>query len=193
MISAANLEFLDQKLRVYDVDQGAWEQEPNGFAANARHVLTHLTKDMVGKDFSDVDLVRESIAPDSVQYALRLSRWSLVKGAYLAEVTDTEESVRSIAEKGLENLPWGFASFAGAVCLLAQNLHDMDHKKTRDRASKDTHDTMRSVSRLLIDSASIQSNQYGFSLVKAFDARLSVLRNRFNIPEPTKPQNRTRA
>jgi hypothetical protein len=38
MICAANLETIDQKLRVYDLRQGGWEQEPNGFEANARHV-----------------------------------------------------------------------------------------------------------------------------------------------------------
>lgn len=184
MISPANLETLAEKLRVYDVTQGAWEHEPNSFEANARHVLTHLSKDLVGKDFSDIDLVRGAIAPDSVQYALRLSRWASVDTSEIANITQKEEDLRDIAQDGLVDLPWGFASFAGAVGVLAQNLHDFDHANTKEKAIIDTFNSMRSASRLLINSASIQSYQYGFPIIEAFDARLTTLRNRFDIPEP---------
>lgn len=185
MISPVNLESMAEKLHVYDVDQGAWEQEGNGFEANARHVLTHLAKDVVGKDFTDVDLVRGAIAPDSIQYALRLSRWAGVGVSEIVEVTEVEEIARDFVEMDRVGLPWGFPSFAGAVNILAQNLHDIDHAKTREDALRGTYDAMRSTSRLLVNSASIQSHQHGFSLVDAFDARLATLRNRFGIPEPT--------
>jgi hypothetical protein len=75
MITASELESCAEKLRVYDVVQGGWEQEPNGFGANAGHVLTHLTKDLTNRNFSDSGIVRTALAPDSLQYALRLSRW----------------------------------------------------------------------------------------------------------------------
>jgi hypothetical protein len=58
------------KLWVYDVSDQAWEQEPNGFEVNASHVLTHLSKALWSKDFSDSNVVRTEIAPDSLQYAL---------------------------------------------------------------------------------------------------------------------------
>jgi hypothetical protein len=185
MISSDNLEVLAHKLHVYDIDQGAWEQEGNGFEANARHVLTHLAKDVVTKDFSDEDLVRGAIAPDSIQYALRLSRWAGVETDEILELTQKEEDIRDTAEDGLRDLPWGYASFAGAVGVLAGNLHDLDHASARDGAVRGTHKAMRSASRLLLNSASIQSYQYGFSITEAFDNRIAVLRRRFSIPEPT--------
>ena len=74
MIAQSELDQIDQKLRYYDVVQGAWEQEANGFEANANHVLTHLAKDLATKDFSDTEIVRDAIAPDSLAYGLRLAR-----------------------------------------------------------------------------------------------------------------------
>ena len=186
MINVAELEELAEKLRVYDVVQGAWEQEPNGFEANAGHVLTHLAKDIVGKNFNDPELVRTAIAPDSLQYGLRLARWSGIPVAGLVSVTMEEEHTRSGVERSMDyrKLPWGFASFAGGMQTLAQHLHEVGHKSTRDEAVYHTQASMRSASRLLINSASIQAHQLGFSFTGAFDDRLAFLRNRFGIPEP---------
>jgi len=78
MLAGDNLETCAAKLYTYDVAQGAWEQEPNGFKANANHVLTHLAKSLVAKNFGDAHTNKTEIAPDSVQYALRLARWSSV-------------------------------------------------------------------------------------------------------------------
>ncbi len=183
MISPANLDTMSEQLRVYDVDLQGWEHQSKGFGVNVRHVFTHLTKDLVGKDFSDEDLVRGAIAPDSIVYALRLSRWTNIDTDYVAKVTSKEEAIMDMAEMGLENLPWGFASFAGAVGLLATNLHDQDHEKTHQGAMLGAHNTMKSASRLLIHSAAIQSHQYGLSIMEAFDSRLTVLHDRFGIPK----------
>lgn len=186
MITADELRDASEKLRVYDVEQRAWEQEPNGFVANASHVLTHLTKDLLGKNFDDKDLVRTAIAPDSLQYGLRLARWSGIHVADLVSMTMVEEEIRSQVEESLNysKLPWGFASFAGGVRVLSMHLHDLGHIKEKDRALLARQDAMRSASRLLIDSASIQAHQSGFPLSKAFDNRLASLRERFGIPQP---------
>jgi hypothetical protein len=186
MITAANLEELAARLRVYDVDQEAWEQEPHGFEANTRHVLTHLAKDLVGKSFEDEDTVRTAIAPDSVQYGLRLARWSGISVSELAELSSTEEDIRSGVEESLghRKLPWGFGSFAAGMRTLALYLHDADHASTRENTIRGRQASMRSASRLLINSASIQSHQYGFSLPEEFDNRLVYLRKRFGIPQP---------
>jgi hypothetical protein len=186
MINTASLEVLAERLRVYDVDQAAWEQEPNGFEANASHVLTHLAKDLVGKNFADANLVRTAIAPDSVQYGLRLARWSGIPVADLVRVTGVEEDIRNEVEESFDfrKLPWGFASFAGGMRTLAIHLHDIDHQSERDDAMRYMHTSMRSASRLLINSASIQAHQLDFSLTNAFNDRLAFLRNRFGIPQP---------
>jgi hypothetical protein len=186
MITTANLEVLAEKLRVYDVDQQAWEQEPNGFEANAGHVLTHLVNNLVGKNFENEDLVRSAIAPDSLQYGLRLARWSGIHVADLVSVTMTEEHMRSQVEEslGYRKLPWGFASFAGGMHALSMHLHNMGHAREKDGAVHTRQAAMRSASRLLINSASVQAHQLDFSLIKAFDDRLSSLRARFGIPQP---------
>lgn len=186
MISPVNLELLSERLRVYDVDQGAWEQEPNGFDANVRHVLTHLAKDVATKDFTDRALVRGSIASDSLQYALRLGRWAGVRTVEMTEITGREESIKDFIEenRGITPLPVGFAAFVGAMGVLAQNLHDTDHESTHDIAMRNTYNAVRSTSRLLVLSSTVQSEHYNFGLMPAFDERLAVLRNRFGIPEP---------
>jgi len=186
MIYAEELEKMNESLRVYDVVQGVWEQEPNGPEANMRHVLTHLSKDLIGKDFTDKELVRTAIAPDSVAYGLRLGRWADLETSELVHMTAVEEDARNQAESGLPQLPNGFASFAGGMSILAQYLHELDHEKTRSdmQTRFATQTTMTSAARLLINSASIQSFQYGFTLVDAFEARLDSLRTRFKVPKP---------
>lgn len=188
MISAAELERLSQTLHVYDVDQRAWEQEGNGLEANARHVLTHMAKSLVTKDFSDPDVVRDEIAPDSIQYALRFGRWANIGIADLLKKTNKEEHARSDAEESLgRRPPMGFPSFVGATGVLAAHLHDLDHRSTREAALASAHEEIRSAARLLMDSANIQAFQFDFELEEAFDARLVVLRNRFGIPDPEQP------
>jgi len=190
MITNVNLEVLAEKLHTYDVDQEAWEQEANGFEANAGHVLTHLAKDLVGKNFDDEELVRTAIAPDSVQYGLRLARWSGIGIADVVTMGEAEEDIRSEVEASFDfkKLPWGFASFAGGMRTLAVHLHDAEHKSTREATLRGRQASMRSASRLLINSASIQSYQLNFSLPEAFDNRLAFLRNRFGIPQPQNTQ-----
>lgn len=184
MITTIDLERMDASLRVYDIYQGAWEQEPNGFESNTRHLLTHLAKDLAGKDFADDDLVRTAIAPDSVQYGLRLGRWAGVSIDHLARIKTRDQEVRSKVEVGLKDLPWGLACFVGATGILAQHLHDLDHAKNRDEALSNRSDTVGSAARLLIHSASIQAHQIGFPMTDAFDDRITFLRKRFGIPEP---------
>ncbi len=186
MIHKNTLEMFAEQLHVYDVDQGAWEQEPNGFEANVGHVLTHLAKDLTGKNFNDRVLVRSAIAPDSIQYGLRLARWSRINIADLVDMDEAEEDIRAEVENGFDSneLPFGFASFAGAMRTLAVHLHDINHESTREGALSNRPASMLSAARLLIDSASIQSFQFDFSLEEAFDARLSFLRDRFGIPHP---------
>lgn len=186
MISTSELEVLADKLYVYDVEQGAWEQEPNGIESNVAHTLTHLTKDLIRKDFTDVELVRDAIAPDSIQYALRLSRWADVRVSDINTLTAVEEAERSLVEAGLPNkLPMGFANFAGATAVLAEYTHNLGHNSTQEQTRLATRQVMKSAARQLVFSAAVQAYQYDFSLPDAFDARLGVLRERFGIPEPT--------
>ncbi|MEI9914456.1 MAG: hypothetical protein WDN66_05855 [Candidatus Saccharibacteria bacterium] len=150
------------------------EQEGNGFEANTRHVLTHLAKDVALKDFSDPELVETEIAPDAVQYALRLGRWSGVRTSDMTELTEKEDAVVDSIYSRMESLPFGLAPYIGAMGILAKNLHDSDHKKDREVALGRTYGDMRSASRLLVYAATTQAHQLGFGLVSAFDKRLML-------------------
>jgi hypothetical protein len=184
MLAKYELESLSDKMHVYDVDQGGWEQEANSIQANARHVLFHLTKDLVYKDFLDPVIVQTAIAPDSVQYALRLGRWVGLNPERL-HVSRSEILIAEELDPGSDQSPLHLTAFKEAVGILAGNLHDLDHKKTQADALRHQPDLFRQAGRMLIYSASIQSAEYDFNLVETFDDRLSGLRRRFNIPEPS--------
>lgn len=183
MIRPENLDIISERLKVYDVVQEGWEHEPKGIEVNFQHVLTHLAKDPGLKDFSDPELIRNTIAPDSLQYALRLGRWAGIHSVELS-MTETEISIPTSLQKHLGNLPPGVPSYMGATSILAKHLHDIDHKSTQFEAEQGRYDAMRSAARLLLNSAEVQAGHYNFNLVRAFDNRLRNLRERFGIPEP---------
>lgn len=183
MIEAGELERMSQTLWVYDVVQGAWEQEYKGFDANVGHVLFHLAKDLTSKDFRDETVVTTAIAPDSVQYALRLGRWGHQKvEALLPTVRTPHAAIRAADITRVELLPQ--AAHAEAISTIAMNLHGADHESTRREAQRQRPAMVRHAAGLLLLSADLQSQDYGFDLAKVFDDRLQSLRNRFGIPQP---------
>ncbi|MDB5163608.1 MAG: hypothetical protein JWS12_225 [Candidatus Saccharibacteria bacterium] len=185
MFTSAQLEICNQQLNTFDVVQGAWEQESNGFEANAHHVLTHLVRTLVGKDFNNADIVRSDIAPDSVQYALRLGRWIGLAPADLPFKDEVAPRVmiRGVATR-LGSLPWPTAAFAEATRNLAHNLHEFGHASTNEQARLDRKEHIGACAGMLLISADFQSNQYDFDLAQAFTERLDYLRNRFGIRHP---------
>lgn len=174
---------LTDKLTYYDVEQKAWEQEPNGFEANAHHVLTHLTKDVVNKDYTKRKLVEEEIAPDAVAYAIRLRRWAGIHPNQPVNWSVGTEQGSDLRRLG--RIPLNLAFTLEANALLATHLHDLDHHKTRERAIENRSQIISGASDLLIVSADAAANQYRFSIIEAFDNRLAQLRERFDIPQPT--------
>jgi hypothetical protein len=188
MLTVEDLEVCAEKLYVYDVEQGAWEQEPHGFEANAKHVLTHLAKDIVNKDFSSPELVQTAIAPDSMQYALRLGRWAGVEPQDMLVSPGDEWNVRRLIARQVSRHRGSVivhaTAFAEAMGELASNLHDLDHASTREVAIASRQDAMRETGRLLVNSARLQAEGHQFDLMEAFDARLAHLRERFGIPQP---------
>lgn len=183
MATQTELQACYDRLYTYDVTQGAWEQEPNGFEANAKHVLSHLVKDLITKDFNDPETVREEIAPDSLQYALRFARWADLSPTDIAYQERDKKIVDSTVTK-LGGVATHFAAFAEGAGTLARNLHDLDHASKRVEALEWRRPFMMVTSRMLMLSADLASETFDFDLVEAFDTRLAVLRVRFDIPEP---------
>jgi hypothetical protein len=185
MIIPEDLQACAEKLYVYDVEQRGWEQEGRGFEVNAHHVLTHLVKESLNKNFSDPDVVSGEIAPDAMQYAIRLGRWS---GLETSDLMPYAKGARYIAEHaGLRvgTVPVHWAAHAEAAGKLASNLHDLGHVAIREEAVGNRGGSMIYVARQLITCAEVAAETYGFDPLVAFDDRLAQLRERFGIPQPT--------
>lgn len=182
MISKKTLKTCQKKLNFYDIDQGAWDHEPKGFAFNAHHVLTHLAKNLTAKDFNDVIIVKNEIAPDSTQYALRLARWQNLE---LDEII--QEPRRTIYNSEINqfaSISTDFVVYAQAMSSLAKYLHQLDHAKSIAEEKSGQREEIKEVAQLLLHSADLQSQRYGFDIIDSLDTRLSELRALFSIPEP---------
>lgn len=183
MSGIANLQQMSDSLRYYDVDQQGWEHEGLGFEFNAAHVLKHLAKDIIKKDFKDPDVVRSAIAPDAMQYALRLGRWTDQDPSDLLPTDDQIQELYRLAGR-FGQMPTSQVAYLQAASSIGDNLHSLDHSKERHSALVQAPIMARSAGGLLIYCASQLSHEYGFSVDEAFDARLNDLRTRFNIAQP---------
>lgn len=175
-----------EELRVYDIEQRGWEHETQGFDANASHVLTHLAKGLLIKDFGDPNQVECEIAPDSVQYALRFARWGEFPVATITDsplsFVDEHPPAAPLWERG-DEAP-GLRPYISATILLNAYVHDLGHTEARLLARRDVGETAVRISRHLLYSAQEQAAAFGFPLSTAFYDRLIELRDRFHIPQP---------
>lgn len=183
-ISYESLEQSASKLWVYDVLQQAWEQEPNGFEANAHHVLTHLTRTLWNKDFKDEVTVKTEIAPDSLQFALRLIRWGELPPHRLFAMNDPFGVIERATEQKNLDVPVHQVAFLQGTAILAEHLHALGHSSEREEAIKTRQSSVIGSGAVLMASAQYQAEEFGFDLIEAFDDRLAALRERFNIPDP---------
>ncbi len=192
MLKVEALARMADSLRVYDVSQNGWEGDPEGSnpktpEANLCHVGFHLADVMARKDFTKLDIVRDEIAPDAMQYGLRIARWG---GLSLDQVvpTDKQSSAHKTAKTlGLYTLSESYftlASFVRASGVLARQLHDEDHRSTHEAALAARDHSLSDAAALLIQCAVVQSNRAQFDLEESFENRLAVLRQRFGIPKP---------
>jgi hypothetical protein len=184
-LTVQQLEAMGQQLKVYDVDQGGWEHEIMDYEFNANHVLKHLVRDHNRKDFFDEGTVVDEIAPDSVQYALRLSRWVQFDHSQLSPNTYIFHDVARFSGHNRYSSNRMGAHYL-AESDLADFLHELDHKDKREEAHSFRVDTLSRIGKLLIHSAELAAVEFGFDLVDSFGRRLSNLRQRFGIPEPVK-------
>lgn len=176
---------LSEELRVYDVDQAGWEQEGNGLEANVGHVLLHLVKDEgnTAKSFNDPEVVQAAIAPDALQYALRLNRWA---GQTTEELSETERTLAEVSFRVRQPNPGEVHRqiFRAAIWEIANNLHNSGHEKEQAVALRDRPHMIKLASGFLLLCANLQSFDYSFNLAASFETRLAELRQRFGIPEP---------
>lgn len=186
MIHGTHLNEMSKELFVYDVVQHGWEQEPNGYEANAKHVLSHLAKNLF-KDFNSRKVVAGEIAPDSVMYALRLARWNRVEPVIGVDQLIVDKSHADAAEEAATDflgIPLHQVSYMAATAALARHVHGYDHARDRESAIRVQPQFVQEVGGLLLYSANLQAGQMHFDLSQTFVNRLGHLRNIFGIPEP---------
>jgi len=174
------LDGMAERLHAYDVRDGGWVHEDKGYEFNEKHVLTHLISTFIGKQFNNPETVRQEIAPDMAQYAIRFARWTGL---------DTED-VLTLAGN---NWRWGRslaqvnsgvkAELLYVIDIVNGSSHSHDHEDLREVAVQAEPHTALKVGGILLSGAAMQADVHNFDLVEAFDSRITVLRERFDVPE----------
>jgi hypothetical protein len=180
----SELELCAQELYVYDVIQGGWVHEQRGLEVNVGHVLTHLTKGYLSKNFMDSDEVRTAIAPDSAQYALRLARWTGHPAAELAGPT-SDDKINAVANNlgfVLRTSPIGLMVATG---LVGDSLHTMGHASDIEAVRDEIDEPLMEAGRFLARYAIKSAVYYGNDFKESFDARLAEIRQVSDIDNPT--------
>lgn len=183
----SKLEVCAQELYVYDVVQEGWVHEPRGLEVNVGHVLTHLTKSYLSKNFMDRDEVRTAVAPDSVQYALRFARWTGSEPAELAGPTSDEKRQTVIDNLGFA-LTTNPIDFMVATGLVGESLHELGHISYEEADSDEIKLKLIRAGRFLTRYALGKAIYYGFDFKESFDARLAEVRHLSRKGEPTAEQ-----
>lgn len=198
-LSLSSLESMAKALYVYDVDQNGWEGDPEGASpktadSNLVHVSLHLADVIERKDFNNVSAAATELAPDAIQYGLRIVRWGgLTLDSVLPAAQDVEEAkipsarlqLTNNAEAEAGSLNFAFSGFVRASGILARQLHDEDHQSSSQEAIANRKQSLRQVSTLLILSSLALTDYNSDNLRVAFDNRLTQLRQRIHIPEPS--------
>lgn len=182
-ISDSELTASAARLKIFDVDQNAWEQEPNGLEANVRHVHYHLSRDLSRKDFTNAGQVTSEIAPDALAYGLRVMRWA---GAREIELQPGDAQINQVSSYSeyLVSMPNHFIAWFIASSQIADALHGIDHLGEAEVAREDLPTRTLRAAEMLIHCANLQAEQYEFDLSDALTRRLNELRVRFGIQLP---------
>ncbi len=187
LMSADALDEMAGNLYVYDVIEGGWKHEDDGFELNAHRVLSSIVKGMFHRDFTSTWEVPKFIAPDTVRYGLRLGRWTQQSPNDLVPASREEVIATRLANRVGET-PVSQAAVWEATEKLAGNLDDLSHASTREAAIDKRVPVIQDVVRLLLVSANLQAESLGFDLVEAFDARLETLNRQFHPVFPIRSE-----
>jgi len=132
--------------------------------------------------------VESEIAPDLMQYGLRIVRWGNLALQDIAQTIDPQivdpEVVMAQARRGLRTTkyaPITTVEFANAL-LLGRQVHDEDHRSSRIEAIAMRSERLPKVASLLLQTAHMQSDRGNFDLQSSLETRLMSLRERFDVP-----------
>ncbi len=172
MIDVERLGEAAERLKAFDADERGWYTEPNGFVLNASHLLVYMQEDITEQDFTHPLDCERRLAPDAVIFALRLGRWTGQAGSMLTPTPDTALVSHSLAKR-FPALPRHQLAFVEATRTLRDHVYERRHPLTFDASIHDETSSARRAARLLMHSADLQAEEYGFYLSWAFDERLT--------------------
>lgn len=181
-LSYDDVEAMSRSLKAYDIGQNAWEHEQKGLEFNVDHTLKELVRAR-RKDFFNPEVVQSDLAPDAMQYALRIARWAGFKQDLVLPTTEIRTAIDAHAKLTRSTSRRTSAYDAGEV-MLADFTHKLDHETERDKAYQTKFLVLPRVSQALVLFALESANEFGFRPVKAFDDRLTNLRERFGLSQP---------
>lgn len=184
-----------RELKFYDVSQQGWEHDPDAQENpkspedNLYHVGTHIDKTLAFKDFSNPEVLKSEILPDSLMYGLRIARWFEIDLEGLINGKDHWRYQLEQLSHRLDTPRIGTAEYRGLILakgyFSGQQLHDEAHEKTRPEALKLKYGRLRKASSLLIQlpllSGCIGKEDQTQAVRDIFDLRLSELRERVGI------------
>jgi hypothetical protein len=173
------------KLSVFDIDEGRWPEESDGFHANAARVFAGLEEDLSERDFTNPLDTEYRVAPNAVIAALRLGRWTgqaegelspgLLRVRMLAPTPQEPITAKTLA-RNAGSVSIQEIAFAEAAATIRVHLSDKVDSGREWYARKDVLFSARRAARLLLYSAALQAEMHDFPLFQAFDARLGELR-----------------
>ncbi len=190
MLTIESLQTMRDKLDVYDVDQHGWEQETNGFIPNILSTISYLDDTTWFKDLTVKNVISEEVAPDMLQFALRLSRWAdFAVSGLVPRGTETDAYIDRFAgnyPKTVTNRK-DIIAINGARALLSTELID---DTQRQAVNKETTSVIKKrivskhAGRLLVFAAQFQADHEDANLVDLFDSRLAMQREINGIINP---------
>lgn len=83
------------------------------------------------------------------------------------------------------NNPRYYAGYVLGVATLGRVFHNVDHASSREIATGNVPHFANAAAGYLMLAAHYMSEEFDFDLAHSFDRRLSELRLRFGIPDPT--------
>lgn len=173
---------MSEQLKVYDIDQQGWEHSDKGRDFNVTHVLKELVRAR-RKDFTNKEVIKNELAPDAIQYGLRMSRWGVFPIDFILPTIDLEIETDAYCNRNNIKKP-EIGAWALAEITLAEFSHNLDHASKEIYKDNSDEQSIIRASRLLLYFAEYSADEYNFDLQESFTNRLTNLRQRFNIPQP---------
>ncbi|MDQ3159122.1 MAG: hypothetical protein M3P98_03255 [bacterium] len=165
------------ELHQYDVVENLWAFNDAGLLGNMTHVVHHLTKGDLKKDFNDPNVMQTEVVPDDIQYALRMARWCSFFPEEVKPPADSKITIDAgILKHNVKAPTISMAHRWTARSLLATIAHDSEHSILTGGNMIRDPGTEKDIAKHLFRAATLDAKTYEFDPIEAFYTRLAYLR-----------------